>query len=353
MARSTNSGPSSKRPPGASSGRSDAPRGQLELVPITDLVPDPDNPRLHNRAQIRAIAKSIETFGFNAPILVDKGKKIVAGHGRYEAARSLGLTLAPIIRLEHLTAAQAKAYMLADNKLTDRSTWDDGKVAVRLKELSELPGGFDVEATGFELPEIDYRIQSLDDPEVADDADQFGQAEGVPVSMPGDLWILDDHRLYCGDSRNPASYTLLLEGEKAAGVVTDPPYNVKIDGHVSGNGANKHREFAMASGEMSEGEFVAFLTTVLELLAENRGNRLLRNGLAPHRRDPRRQPRRQVGLPEPLRLGEGQRRHGLLLPQPPRTRLCVQEWQRTSREQRAARPVRPQSPKRLELPRRQ
>jgi len=124
----------------------------------TDLKPDPRNPRKHNRAQIQAIARSIEAFGFNAPILINKKKQIIAGHGRFEAAKLSGCTQVPVLCLEHLTEAQARAYMLADNKLADRSSWDDAALAVHLKELSELTLDFDIEAIGFELPEIDFRI---------------------------------------------------------------------------------------------------------------------------------------------------------------------------------------------------
>src|SRR6202158_1764043 len=139
-----------------------ATRRQILFVAIGDLIPDPDNPRKHGRAQISAIARSIEAFGFNAPILVDKDNKIVAGHGRYEAAKLLGLDKVPIVSLSHLTETQARAYMLADNKLTDRSTWDDPKLAIQLKELSDLVLDFEMEAIGFEPPDIDFRIQSLD-----------------------------------------------------------------------------------------------------------------------------------------------------------------------------------------------
>jgi hypothetical protein len=116
-----------RRRRGAVLGKASTPQGRLEFFRIADLTPDPRNPRIHDRAQILAIARSIQAFGFNAPILIDKNGKIIAGHGRYEAAKLLGLTLVPVIRLEHLTEAQARAYMLADNKLTDRSTYrDDG-----------------------------------------------------------------------------------------------------------------------------------------------------------------------------------------------------------------------------------
>jgi DNA modification methylase len=243
-----------------------ATRRQILFVAIADLIPDPHNPRKHGPAQIRAIARSIEAFGFNAPILVDKNNKIVAGHGRYEAATLLGIDKVPVILLDHLTTSQAKAYMLADNKLTDRSTWDDPKLAIHLKELSDLVLDFDIEAIGFEPPEIDLRIQSLDSAlEEADD--QFELATGPVVSRTGDLWLLGSHRLYCGSALDVTSYDTLSNGERAAAAITDPPYNVRIDGHVSGNGRTTHREFAMASGEMSDAEFTDFLYQTFQLIS--------------------------------------------------------------------------------------
>ena len=246
-------------------GKAPPPQSQLTFRTTTDLNPDPRNPRKHNRRQIRAIARSIEAFGFNAPILINKKKQIIAGHGRFEAAKLTGCTQVPVICLEHLTEDQARAYMLADNKLTDRSSWDDGVLALHLKELSELALDFDIEAIGFELPEIDFRIQSLDITEDADRADEFDAAVGPAVSHIGDLWLLDDHRLYCGSALEAMAYDTLLGTAKAAAVFTDPPYNVKVDGHVCGSGVIKHREFAMASGEMSEDEFTRFLIETLEL----------------------------------------------------------------------------------------
>jgi DNA modification methylase len=215
---------------------------------------------------VGAIARSIEAFGFNAPILIDRNRQIVAGHGRYEAAKLLGLARVPVVFLDHLSETQAKAYQLADNKLTDRSTWDDAKVAVQLKELSELVLDFDIEAIGFELPELDVRIQSLDDPDTSDNADEFDAATRPAVSVPGDLWLLGHHRLYCGNALDSTSYIALMNGEKAAAVFSDSPYNVRIDRNVCGNGSIKHREFAMASGEMTEPEFVDFLTRGFKLM---------------------------------------------------------------------------------------
>ena len=126
--------------------------GKLTLVAIEELRPNPRNPRKHTRAQVRAIARSIEAFNFNAPVLVNKRNEIVVGHGRYEAALLLGLKTVPVIRLDHLSEEQARAYMIADNKLSDRSSWDDASLALHLKEMSQLALDFEIEAIGFERP---------------------------------------------------------------------------------------------------------------------------------------------------------------------------------------------------------
>ena len=200
-------------------------RSVVEYVPPASIVPNRINPRKHSRQQIEALAHSIEAFCFNAPILVDGENRIVAGHARFEAARLLGLQEVPVIRLEHLSEPQAKAYMLADNKLTDRSGWDDAKVSIILKDLSEMALEFAIEATGFETAEIDLRIQSLDPSEdVADSADDFEPWRGPAVSGLGDVWKLGPHRLLCGSSLDFHVYGVLLGGEKASAVFADPPY---------------------------------------------------------------------------------------------------------------------------------
>jgi DNA modification methylase len=241
---------------------------QVTLVRVSELKPDPGNPRKHNRQQVRAIATSLDAFGFNAPVLVNNDKQIIAGHGRVEAAKLLGYSHVPAIQLDHLDPNQAKAYMLADNKLTDRSSWDERKLALVLKDLSELAIEFEIEATGFATSEIDIKIQSLTPSDISE-ADDFEPASGPAISRHGDLWILGEHRLYCGSSLDPITYKTLLEGKKAAAVFTDPPYNVRIAGHVSGKGAVRHREFAMASGEMGEQEFADFLTQTMAIIGKN------------------------------------------------------------------------------------
>jgi len=232
-------------------------------LPVQDLQPDPGNPRQHKRTQIRAIARSIEAFGFNAPILISADGRVVAGHGRLEAAKLLGLKTVPAIRLEHLSKEQLKAYMIADNRLSERSSWDETQLALRLKELQDVVLTFELDAVGFESPEIDLRVQSLDDPEAMDVADEFSLPQTPPVSRLGDRWCLGAHRLVCGSALDPACYQQLMAEERAAAVFTDPPYNVKVNGHVSGLGRTRHREFPMASGEMSRQQFTDFLATSL------------------------------------------------------------------------------------------
>ena len=229
----------------------------------SDLKPYARNARTHSPKQIAEIAASIKAFGFNNPVLIDKDNGIVAGHGRVEAAKVLGLATVPTIRLEHLTDAQKRAYILADNKLAEKAGWDREILAIELQNLMEIELEFDVSATGFELPEIDVLIEGLEaKPSKPDPADEVPAVEGPAVTRLGDIWQVGPHRLICGDSTAPETYARLLAGETAQLVFTDPPYNVKINGHVTGLGAVTHREFTMASGEMTEAEFTAFLSKV-------------------------------------------------------------------------------------------
>ena len=171
---------------------------------------------------------------------------------------------------------------------------DEPKLAIQLKELSDLVLDFDIEATGFEPPEIDLRIQSLDSAlEEADD--RFELTTGPVVSRTGALWLLGSHRIYCGSALDATSYDALSNGEKAAATITDPPYNVKIDGHASGKGKTSHREFEMASGEMSEAEFTGFLLQTFQRISAYCRDGALIYGLAPHARNSCGRARRQSG----------------------------------------------------------
>jgi DNA modification methylase len=238
--------------------------------PVAHLKLDPKNPRLHTPKQVRQIARSIEAFGFNVPVLVDAQLQIVAGHGRIQACQFLGITEVPTISLEHLTEAQARAFMIADNRLTENAEWDDRLLAQQFKELSEVELDFSLEATGFEIGEIDVLVENLAPaPEgEADPADALPElAEKILVSKVGDLWQLGRHKVYCSNSLNQPTYAALMGNTKAAMVFTDPPYNVRIDGHATGLGTIQHKDFKMASGEMSPAEFTDFLSRVCALLA--------------------------------------------------------------------------------------
>jgi DNA modification methylase len=232
---------------------------------VADLHLDPANARIHSKKQIRQIARSIETFGFNVPVLVDGDLKVIAGHGRLMACRELGWTEVPTISLAHLTEVQVRAFKLADNRLTEIATWDDRLLAQQLEELSLVALDFDIEVTGFEMGEIDLRIAGLEaDSSTADPADAEPEpASGPPISQPGDLWILGHHRVVCGSVLDMAALELLMGSERAAMVFSDPPYNVPIDGHATGLGNIHHRPFAMATGEMSPPTFAVFLARSL------------------------------------------------------------------------------------------
>lgn len=239
---------------------------QIEQTPINSLRQQRQNARTHSKRQIRQIADSIQRFGFCNAILVDDDLTILAGHGRVGAAQLLKLTHVPTARLSHLSEADKRAYVIADNRLAEKAGWDRSLLAIELQSLIDI--GFEVELTGFETPEIDLLLdEALEAAGLTPAADDHvpEQSNGPPTSRLGDFWVMGPHRLLCGDARDPACYARLFEGKKADLMCTDPPYNVPIDGHVSGNGRVRHSEFAMASGEMSEPEFIQFLSTTLGL----------------------------------------------------------------------------------------
>jgi hypothetical protein len=230
----------------------------FEQRPTASLRPYSGNARTHSPKQIKQIARSIERFGFNNPVLIDDDNQIIAGHGRVEAAKQLKLKTVPCVRLSHLTEDDKRAYVLADNRLAEKAGWDNEVLAIELQHLVDV--GFDLDLTGFEPAETDLIIEGIG--EESDQPENLVPERGDQrlVSQPGDLWQLGKHLLVCGDSTDSETYQLLLGPERADFVFTDPPYNVRIDGHVSGLGSVRHREFAMASGEMTEHQFVEFLS---------------------------------------------------------------------------------------------
>ena len=218
----------------------------------------PGTPRQHPKSQIRALAKSFEAFGQVLPILIDADNRIISGHAQWEVAQRLGMTEVMVMRIEYLAKPQIKALMVALNRLADLSKWDDQALGAILLDLHGLDLDFDIEATGFAEIEIELRIEGLDDSEEDAEGDAVIGA-GPAVTQLGDLWQLGNHRLFCGDALDEKSWAQLMGEDLANLVITDPPFNVPIDGHVSGLGQHKHREFAMAVGEMSTGEFTDFL----------------------------------------------------------------------------------------------
>jgi DNA modification methylase len=235
---------------------------------VSALKPRSTNPRTHSKKQIGQIASAIRRFGFTNPVLVDDSNGIVAGHGRVEAAKVIGLDQVPTVRLSAMSEAEIRAYVIADNRLAENAGWDRELLALELKYLTDLDIDFDVTLTGFEPPEIDLLIGGLTLDGDNDPADAVVEvAAGPAVTRPGDIWRIGSHRLICGDSTRSETYQALLGEQRAQLVFSDPPYNVPISGHVGGLGTVQHREFAMASGEMSTTEFTAFLQTVFGHLA--------------------------------------------------------------------------------------
>ncbi len=242
---------------------------QIEYLSIGSLVPYAKNARTHSKKQIKQIADSITAFGFTNPVLVDRENTILAGHGRVAAAKLLQLTEIPCVRLEHMTMAQKRAYVLADNKLALNAGWDEELLAEELEAILGEDAGFDISITGFSLAEVDSLIEGKAVEEDGDPADDLLPEVAPSCCRLGDIWQLGSHRLICGDALDPAATNLLMDGKLARMVFTDPPYNVPIDGHVSGLGKIKHREFAQASGEMSKDQFVTFLRTAFQNLCRH------------------------------------------------------------------------------------
>lgn len=230
---------------------------KIEYADISLLKKYERNVKIHTKQQVAKLVQSMKTFGVVTPILVDKEYEVIAGHGRLEALKELGYSKVPILKLEHLTEAQVKAYRLADNRIAEDAEYDKQLLKIELEELS-LSDEFVITDTGFNIAEVDEII--IDDytteqsePDKADDIDNLID---IPAKVKyGDILLLGNHKILCGNALMPESYENLLKGEKANLILTDAPYNVKINGHVGGKGKTKHKEFAMASGEMSDLEF--------------------------------------------------------------------------------------------------
>jgi DNA modification methylase len=235
------------------------------LVPRSpgSLRTNPRNVRVHSKKQIRQIVNSIKAVGFVGAVIIDEADLVLAGHGRLRAAQLLGMALVPTLTLAGLSEAQKRAFILADNKIGENAGWNRELLVKEFGELAPLlePLNWDLTLTGFEPAEIDAMIADLG-AEKPDPADIPPAIEKVAVSRAGDIWILGRHRLFCGDARSESDLDRLMRGEQAVMVFADPPYNVRI-ADVQGRGRIKHPEFAFASGEMDQSQFIAFLQTTL------------------------------------------------------------------------------------------
>jgi hypothetical protein len=230
----------------------------IDYRSAASLKPDPRNARTHPKRQIEQIVRSIRQFGFTNPVLVDEAGVLIAGHGRLRAAKELGLAEVPTITLQGLTEVQKKALRLADNKIALSAGWDLEILRLELAEIGTLDVDFDLSLTGFASGEIDVVLKAANDP----DEEVIPAVPDQPRTSVGDIWILGEHRIGCGDGRDVGFLRRLLGPDTLVDAAfLDPPYNVKINGHANAKG--RHREFAMASGEMSEPEFRNFLGETL------------------------------------------------------------------------------------------
>lgn len=246
------------------------PHPAIEMWPLARLHPSKRNVRTHPRRQRRKLAAILRRIGFIDPIVVDEDGMILSGHLRFDAAKELELETVPVVRITHLTDVEKRTYALAANRIGLDAGWDRKMLAVELGELAiQLPEiNLDIEITGFDVAEFDTITLDHAEPGARPAQEDQVLAAGPAVTRLGDLWLMSGHRLLCGDARDSMSYARLMDGPIAVMVFTDPPYNVSIQRHARGKGRTKHREFAMASGEMSEDEFRAFLQQVLSLIAQ-------------------------------------------------------------------------------------
>lgn len=236
--------------------------GPILYRPLASLRAYDGHARKHPEKQIVQLMASMTQFGFAMPLLIDESGTLIVGHARLDAAHRLGLSEVPVIVADRWSASQVKAYRLADNQLARHATWDEQLLRIEIQSIIELDE-VSVEVMGWETAEIDVLLggTSVDD---SDPVDDMPADDDRVVAQPGDLWLLGKHRLLCGSSLEPENWVRLMNGERGAMVLTDAPFNVPVNGHVSGSG--RHTEFAMASGEMSEGEFTAFNEAYLKAM---------------------------------------------------------------------------------------
>lgn len=245
-------------------------RLEITYKNLGELKANPKNAKTHSKKQVHQIAQSIKVLGFNNPVLIEADGTIIAGHGRVEAAKELGFESVPTICLAHMTPEQVRAYIIADNRLAEKSGWDNEILKIELDFLMNLDSelGFDATITGFEIPDIDLIVnpEAIEEAKAEKDLEEdfFNSVVDIPQQVKkGELWKLGEHLVYCGDALREESYAALLDENLAEIAFVDYPYNVKIQGNVTKQ--KHHKEFVQGSGEMSEAVFTDFLKTAMDL----------------------------------------------------------------------------------------
>lgn len=240
---------------------------RVEHIPLAQLKPFARQTRIHSDQQLSLIMGSFEAFGVLNPIIIDEAGHVLAGQGRWEAAKRLGIAELPAVRVDHLSDDEKRAYVIADNRIAEKAGWDREALAIEFAHLTSIDLGFEIDTLGFSTTEIDLIIGEAEAAET-EPADTLPALPQQATTVFGDVWNLGKHKLLCGSALERASYEQLLGDSKARMALTDPPYNVPIDRFVGGLGKAKHREFAMAAGEMSEDQFSSFLFTAISNMAE-------------------------------------------------------------------------------------
>ncbi|QMU61176.1 MAG: DNA methylase N-4 [Gammaproteobacteria bacterium] len=239
---------------------------EIKQIPLSQLNPLGRQIRKYDKRQSKKLQHSLKTYGCVLPIVVDQKSQVVGGWALASAAKALGWDALPCVRIDHLSEEQLRALRIALNRLGEESEWDLPALKLEITELISVDSQFDITFTGFEMGEVDVMLCDLDSdeespPPVLDPQEPI-------VSRSNDLFMLGENRILCADARDKNNYHALLNGEPVQMVITDPPFNVPIRGHVSGNGRVQHKEFAMASGELSATEFLEFLLTVCRAMVE-------------------------------------------------------------------------------------
>jgi DNA modification methylase len=245
------------------------PKLQIEEISISSLKWNARSPRVHPEKQLEMLARNIDTFGFLIPCLISDQNRLLCGNARVLAAMRLGMETVPAVRVSHLSDNDQRAFILADAKLSEHARWHPEILQEEIQFFTNLNIDFDFSVIGFETAEVDFILERMEE-QIEDDPTESLRPQAI--SRSGDIWRAGEHRVCCGDALSERSYDAVLGSNKAGLVVTDPPYNVRINGHVGGSGEIQHREFAMASGEMTPDQFVSLLTVSLGHLAAHSGD---------------------------------------------------------------------------------